>query len=728
MILGNDGGGTVSYNGGVSWSSLYNQPTAEMYHVTTDGRLPYRVYGAQQDNTTISVPGRSNHDAITITEYHEIGGGESGYIAVRPDNPNIIYAGSYQGHLTRYDHATGQLRSVTVWPEEYSGSGAKDYKYRFNWTSPTILSPHDPNTLYTGGNHVFRSTDEGASWEEISPDLTRNDPSTMEPSGGPITKDNTGAENYGTVFTIAESPRKPGVLWTGSDDGLIHLSRDNGATWENVTPDTLPEWALISIVEASPHDPAAAYVAATRYKLDDFQPYLYKTTNFGKTWAKITNGIPENDFTRVIREDPARRGMLYAGAETGIYVSYDDDDHWRRLGGNLPVVPIHDFVVVHDDLVVGTHGRSFWILDDLTALRQLAGDGRQPAETTRLLKPRATHRFSRLRGFGHKPVPGQNYTFVAGMIPAFDYEKTPLGEETRRYLDAGENPPAGVIVYYQLAEEPKEPVVFTILDAAGNELRTITQRTEAAQEAEKKATEAFPGPEEDLEDPDKDAFVPAKSGLNRFVWDMRLPKATQIQTKGGDKPDRSGPLVPPGEYKVRLTVDGQTFTESFRILPDPRIDTAQADFDAQFTLLSQIHDKHDELNRAVNDLRRVKRQAAVWTRWSTDGDANGSIPDAAKALSDTLEAIEGELLQTKIKSEQDSLNYPVKLNGKLAALSESIASADAAPTKQQRDLSDDVVQRIDAQLAALKEVMRKDVKAFNKLITESGVPAVGVAG
>ncbi|MGH2562678.1 MAG: glycosyl hydrolase [Thermomicrobiales bacterium] len=725
MILGNDGGGTVSYNGGVSWSSLYNQPTAEMYHVTTDGRLPYRVYGAQQDNTTMSVPGRSNHDAITLTEYYEIGGGESGYIAVRPDNPNVIYAGSYQGHLTRYDHATGQLRSIMVWPEEYSGSGAKDYKYRFNWTSPTILSPHDPNIIYTGGNHVFRSTDDGGSWEEISPDLTRNDPATLEPSGGPITKDNTGAENYGTVFTIAESAQKAGVLWIGSDDGLVHVSRDKGKQWENVTPPTLPEWALISIVEASPHDPAAAYLAATRYKHDDFQPYLFKTADYGKSWTKITNGITENDFTRVIREDPSRRGLLYAGTETGIYASFDDGAHWRRLGGNLPVVPIHDFVVVHDDLVVGTHGRSFWVLDDLTTLRQMAEDSGTPSETTRLLKPRDTRRFSRLKGFGSKPVAGQNFTFAAGMIPAYDYEKTPLGEEKRTYLDAGQNLPDGVIVYYQIAAEPKEPITLAFLDSSGNELRTITQRTEATDDAEKKAKKAFPGAEEELDEPDKDPFLPAGAGLNRFVWDMQLPRAAQIVVKGGDKPDRSGPRVPPGEYQVRLTVDGETFTETFRIVPDPRIDTPQADFEAQFALLARIREKHDELNRAVNDLRRVKRQAAAWTRWSLDADGGSRVADAAKALTDKLEAVEGELLQTKIQSEQDSLNYPVKLNAKLATLGGLIASADATPTKQQQEFFEDLVARIDAQLATLQKVIKADVKAFNKQIADAGVPAVG---
>ncbi|HEX5505936.1 MAG TPA: glycosyl hydrolase, partial [Thermomicrobiales bacterium] len=352
IINGNDGGACVSFNGGETWSTLYNQPTAEFYHVTTDTRTPYWVYGAQQDNTTISLPSRSPLAAIGRAENVEVGGGESGYIAVKPDDPNIIFAGSYQGMLTRYDHRTGQRRNITVWPEGTMGHAAKDVKYRFQWTSPTILSPHDPNILYTGGNHVFRSTDEGASWAPIGPDLTRHDEAKLGPSGGPITRDNVGTEYYATVFALAESPAQAGVLWAGSDDGLIHVTRDNGQSWQNVTPpaDLLPEWALISIIEASPHDPAAAYVAANRYKHDDFRPYVLKTADYGATWTAINTSVPADDFARAIREDPARRGLLYAGTETGVYVSFDDGAHWQSLRLDLPVVPIHDLVVKEGDL------------------------------------------------------------------------------------------------------------------------------------------------------------------------------------------------------------------------------------------------------------------------------------------------------------------------------------------------------------------------------------------
>ncbi|MFW6075426.1 MAG: WD40/YVTN/BNR-like repeat-containing protein, partial [Chloroflexota bacterium] len=408
MIMGNDGGACVSYDGAVSWSTTYNQITGEFYHVTTDTRPSYRVFGAQQDNTTMSIPHRSDHPAINFTEWEEVGGGESGYIAVRPDNPNIIFAGSYQGVLTRYDSESGHSRNINVWPEAFSGWEAGQWKYRFQWTAPTCLSPHDPNTLYTGGNLLFRSTDEGMSWEPISPDLTRADPETLGPSGGPITKDMTGAETYATIFAVAPSPVEEGVIWAGSDDGLIHVTRDGGENWENVTPgpDQLPEWALISIIEASPHDAAKAYVAATRYKSHDDRPYLLKTSDYGANWDVIVEGIPENEFTRVIREDPDQPGLLYAGTERGMWVSFNDGKEWSRLDLNLPVVPIHDFVIHGSDLVVATHGRSFWILDDVTPLRQIAQDTVKNGH--HLFTPRDTVRWVYRGGFGHSPVEGAN--------------------------------------------------------------------------------------------------------------------------------------------------------------------------------------------------------------------------------------------------------------------------------------------------------------------------------
>jgi photosystem II stability/assembly factor-like uncharacterized protein len=728
MILGNDGGGTVTHDGGKGWSTLYNQPTGEFYHVTVDTRVPYRVYGAQQDNTTMSVPSQSNYDAIIQPDWLEIGGGESGYIAVHPDNPDVIYAGSMQGYLTRYDHARGQLRNVTVWPESYMGWGAQDMKYRFNWTSPTILSPHDANVLLTGANVIFKTTDEGMSWDAISPDLTRGDPETLGLSGGPITKDNTGAEAYGTVFTIAESPVTQGVIWSGSDDGLIHVTRDNGANWEATTPDTLPDWALISLIDASPHDAGTAYVAATRYKLDDFAPYLFKTSDYGKTWTKITNGIPGDDFTRVVREDPKVKGLLYAGTETGTYVSFDDGGNWHKLGGNLPVVPIHDLIVHNDDLVIGTHGRSFWIYDDLTTIRQMAED--IAAKAAHLFKPRDTIRFGKLSGFGHNPVEGRNFHFAGGFIPAFKYEIDEAGNPKITFVDAGNNPPTGALIRYSLADKPKD-IKLEVLDSEGNELRSFIPKKEKAaptEDAEKQADSPdFPasvaGASPDEEE-QPGPYLPAKAGMNVFNWTLRSADAVKIKTKGGDQPPVTGPVVPPGDYQLRLTVDGESQTQEFAVLPDPRVEATQADYQAQYDLLVKIGDKHTELNEAVNQIRAMREQVDGWVKRTKDSDSGAKIGESGKALKAKLDAVEEELIQVKAQGMQDTLNFPVKLNSKLVSLAGAVAGGDAAPAKQMLDLYAELSTRIDEQLAALKEIVTKDVKTFNKTITDANLPAV----
>lgn len=720
MILANDGGGTVSYNGGIGWSSQYGQPTSELYHVAVDSRVPYRLYGSQQDNTSISVPSRSNHGVITRTEWHEVGGGEAGYIATRPDDPDVIFAGEYQGYMTRYDRRTGQAKNVSVWPEDYSGSGADAYKYRFQWTYPIIISPHDPNVVYCGGNHVFRSSNEGSSWDVVSPDLSFNDPETLGSSGGPITKDNTGAEVYATVFTIAESPKQQGVLWAGTDDGRLHVSRDSAATWTDVTPADLPDWSLMSIVEASAHDPAVAYLAANRYKNDDFKPYLFKTTNYGESWTKITGGIPDDDFARVIREDPERRGLLFAGTETGIYVSYDDGVNWRRLGGNFPVVPVHDLLIHRNDLVIGTHGRAFWIFDDMTLFRQLA-EGKGGDESVRLLQPRESIRYGSMYGFGHSPVKGLNYSFAATQTPAYDYEKTPDGEVKLHWLDAGTNPPDGVIIYYVLPEERVGDVTLTFLDEAGNELRTVKSK----KPDEASTDDQFPPKAKTDETENDDPYVPAKKGLNRFVWDLRIAAATKIATKGGDQPGLTGPKVVPGSYQVKISALGSEQTTQFTVVRDPRQATTAEDFQAQFDLLYRINTKHDELNKAVNQLRATRTQAIDWARRVKDTDAEEKVTTAAKALSERLDAIEGELLQTKIQSFQDSLNFPVKLNAKLAGLAGMVGNADAAPTKQAGQLFESLAEQVDTHISALNTVLDKDVAAFNKLVAGAGVPAIG---
>lgn len=687
MINGNDGGANVSYNGGESWTEQ-DLATAQFYHVTVDSQFPYRVYGAQQDNSTMSIASRTTDWGIGREDWYPVGGGESGYIAVHSEDPNIVYAGSYGGYLTRYDHRTKQAHNIQVWPENPMGAGAADLKYRFQWTFPIVISPHDPDVLYVAGNHVFKSTDQGMSWEEISPDLTRNDKSKQGPSGGPITKDNTSVEYYCTIFSLAESPLERGVLWTGSDDGLIHISRDGGQSWQNVTPDDLPEWTLVSIIEASPHDPATAYVAATRYKLDHFKPYIYKTNNYGKSWKLITRGLPENEYTRVVREDPHRRGLLYAGTERGVHVSFDDGATWQSLQLNLPHVPIHDLVLQprEKDLVLGTHGRSFWILDDLTPLHEIND---AVAKSDRHLFD-IRHAY-RMRG----------------------------GSIDRPGVSLGQNPPNGVLIHYYFKEEPQEEVTLQILDADGNLVKKFSSKEEKKDdEDEKKAEDPFFG-----EEP-KDDVVPAKAGMNRFVWNMRYPDATELKGAILWAGSTRGPRAVPGTYQAQLTVGDWSMTKPFEIRKDPRADTPRADFQAQFDLLIQIRDKVSVAHQTVQDIRDVRKQVDGVVGRVKDQAGADTISAVAKSINEKLKAIEEEIIQTKAKAIQDVLNYPIKLNNKLASLARVVAGADARPTEQAYAVFEDLSGRLDAQLANLRQVIAQDVPAFNRLVREQDVPAV----
>jgi photosystem II stability/assembly factor-like uncharacterized protein/DNA-binding FrmR family transcriptional regulator len=741
MIEGNDGGATVSLDGGRTWSSIYNQPTAEFYHVTTDARVPYRIYGAQQDNTTIVVPSRARLSAITHAEADEIGGGESGYIAVRPDDPDIVYSGSFQGFLTRYDHRLGTQRNIMVWPEMSSGQGAGELRYRFQWTFPIVLSPHDPDELYVTGNRVFRSRDEGRSWDVISPDLTRNEASRLRASGGEITKDNTGAEYYGTIFAFVESPRERGVLWAGSDDGLVHLSRDGGTTWRNVTPKGVAAWSLISMIEASPHDPGTAYLAATRYKLDNFRPFLFRTRDYGRTWTKITAGIAADAFTRVVRADPVRKGLLFAGTETGAYVSFDDGARWQRLGGNLPVVPIHDLVVKDADLVLGTHGRSFWVLDDITPLREWPGArgaaGQRGAAAAVLFPPWPAVRIRSKGGFLAKPVPGINYRFSGGAMLAYELgTRKDTGEKLETYLDAGKNPPDGVLVQYWLRDAPKGEVTLTFLDARGRTIRSFSSRPddepaapapEAALPAEGAETVQRPTGAAELEK--KEPVVAKAAGLNRFVWNMRYEDATKVEDDVSmDEFERAlaGPVAVPGRYQVRLKAGGRTYTVPFETRLDPRAPATQAELEEQFELLLRLRDKLSETHEAINRIRTVRGQVEAWEKRAAADRSARAVVKAAAKLRRELTAIEEELIQTKAKSRQDTLNFPIKLNAKLGGLAAAVAMGDAAPTRSMREVFRDLSRRADAQLARLERTMRTDVRAFEALARRARIPAIGV--
>jgi photosystem II stability/assembly factor-like uncharacterized protein len=688
MVNGNDGGANVSFNGGRTWSEQ-DQATAQFYRVAIDNDFPYHIYGAQQDNSTVKIVSRSMEGSIGRTDWSESAGSESGWLAPHPKDSNIVFGGNYGGLISRLDHRTGQNRNVTVWPDNPMGWGAEGMKYRFQWNFPILFSPHDQNTLYAAGNILFKSTNEGQNWQAISPDLTRNDKTKQGPSGGPITKDNTSVEYYCTIFALMESPVQKGVIWTGSDDGLVHVTRDGGKKWDNVTPKDMPEWIQINSIEASPHDATTAYFAGTMYKSDDFRPYLYKTNDYGKTWKKIVNGIPDTAFTRVIREDPNKRGLLYAGTETGMYVSFDDGANWQSLQLNLPVVPITDLAVQRrdQDLVVATQGRSFWILDDLTLLHQWSetiskGDAH-------LFKPEEAYR---MEGSGF-PLPPT--------------------------ATVGANPPAGTAIWYHLREKPKGEVTLEILDSAGRQIKKFSSKAPEGPPATPAGGAGGPFGA-------AAATVPAEKGLNRFVWDLRYPDASRFPGLIMWAAGTSGPRAVPGNYQVKLTVDGKTMTQSFELRKDPRIATTQEEFQKQFDLLIKIRDKVSETHNAITEIRDVRRQVDDYAKRVAGQPNSQPIIDAAKSLNAKLTAIEEELYQTKNQSNQDPLNYPIKLNNKLAALTGVVASADTAPTDQSYAVYEDLTGRINAQLEKLKQVMTTDVPAFNKLVREKDVPAVFV--
>ena len=689
IIIGDDGGAEVSFTGGRSWSSLYNQPTAQFYRVALDNDFPYHIYGAQQDNSTVRIPSRTTEGGIDRTDWYEVGGGESGWIAPSPRDSQIVFAGSYGGLITRHDHRTGQERNVNPWPENPMGWGAGELKYRFQWNFPIVFSPHDANTLYAAANVLFKSTNEGQSWQPISGDLTRNDKSKQGPSGGPITKDNTSVEYYCTIFTVMESPVEKGTIWAGSDDGLVHVTRDGGRNWQNVTPAGIPDWVQINSIDASSIDAGTAYVAATRYKLDDFKPYLYKTSDYGKTWKKITNGIPDNAFTRVIREDPNRRGLLFAGTETGLYASFDDGENWQSLQLNLPVVPITDLAIHkrEKDLVAATQGRSFWVLDDLSMLHQMADAAKTDAY---LFKPEEAYRMAGGGGGGGGGRGG-------GAV--------------------GQNPPNGAVIYYYSKNKPAGEVVLEILDASGKSINKFTSRPsggEGPAAAEAQGPFGGGGPRR----------LPAEAGLNRFVWDLRYPDATRFPGLIMWAGSTTGPRAVPGTHQAKLTIDGKSMTQSFEVKKDPRLETTQVDFAKQLDLLLKIRDKFSETSEAVLQIRDARKQIDDITNRMKGQPNAKAIADAAKALNSKLTSVEEELYQTKNQSNQDPLNYPIRLNNKLAALIGVVGGSDSAPTDQAYAVYEDVVAQINAQLKKLDDIVRTDLPTFNKMVRDQEVPAV----
>ncbi len=700
MILGNDGGGLVSYNGGYSWSSMYNQMTAEFYHVTTDSRFPYRVYGAQQDNTTMSVPSRSDFVAIVTPDWRVVGGGESGYIAVDPDDPDIIYAGAQTGRMTRLDLGSGHAKNITVWPEPTAGRAAGDLAYRWNWTSPIHLSPHNSKVLYSGGNHLFRSEDGGQSWKQASPELSRADPETLGRSGGPITGDNTGAEIYGDDLRLRRITGRSGspLGWLGRWPGACQPRQRREL--DNVNPPDLPDWALISIIEASHHEAGKAYVAATRYKSHDETPYLYKTDDYGETWTAIVDGIPSADFTRVIREDPVQPGLLFAGTERGLYVSFNDGKSWESLQLNLPIVPIHDLVIHDQDLVVCTHGRSFWILDDISALRQIAQDGSN--DGMRLFAPGVTYRVPPSADFGpHPPRPGKNFHFVGGMMQTYEHTVNDDNTTSRHWLDAGDNPVDGVVIPYWFADDQNAEVTLTILDGDGKEIRTFSS----------------------ADGDEKAPLVQSSAGAHRFIWDMRYPGATQVE--GGDASARrggamaQGPTAVPGNYQARLDAPSGSQTVSFAIVKDPRMETSQEEYQAQFDLMIEIRDTLSNVNEGVNRIRSARSQL---DGWAERGDEETAA--AAKNLSDKLLEIEDELIQYRAKSLQDTLHFPGRLTALIGGLGGVVAGAEGQPTAQSYEVFDGLRTQAGDALARLASLLDTELSQFNATVKDSDTAAV----
>jgi len=683
MIESNDGGANITLDGGKSFSTVMNQPTPQFYRVAVDNDFPYHIYGAQQDNTTVETSSRGNSGTITESDWHQVGGGESGWIAPDPTNSRFVYAGSYDGLLTRYDSETGGLTDVNPWPDNPMGSGVEAMKYRMQWNAPMIFSPNDPRLLYLGAQFLLGTRDGGHSWTVMSPDLTRNDKSKQGPVGGPLTKDNTAVEYYDTIFAIDESTVQKGLIWVGSDDGLVHLTKDGGKNWENVTPKGIPDWIRINCIAASPFDAGTAYFAATMYLSDDLHPFLYRTTDFGKSWTKIVAGIPDDDFTRTIRPDFKQKGLLFAGTEAHLYISSDDGASWKPFQLNLPNVPMTDitFQKREDNLVLATQGRGFYVLDDMPMVRALASA--KPSDSpVKLYAPRETYRYM---GGG----------FAGGGLAG------PSG---------GTNPPSGVVLYYDLKSKPTGDLVIRIKTPDGklvNELSSKPAPVEAeGMEPSEGRRGAAPKPT-------------AHPGMNRFVWNLRFADATTFPGMilwGGSA---QGPSVVPGNYTIELTVDGHTETVKAVVKPDPRVTTTAEDYKKQLDLALEIRDKFSQANQAVIDIRTARTDLA---RYTSASDAK--LAAEAKRIADSLTPIEEAIYQTRLRAGEDALNFPIKLNNKIAAVGGTVMNSEGAPTEQSYAVFKDLTAKLQVQLDALNKIATTDIAAFNKLVRDRNIPAV----
>ncbi len=668
LIVADDGGAQVSSDDANNWSTYMNQPTAQYYRVATDNSFPYNILVAQQDNSTQRVPHRVNSGGISERDWERSAGGESAHLAAKPDNPDIVYGGSYGGYLTRLDHSTGEVRSVNVWPNNPMGHGAEDMKYRFQWNFPIFFSPHDPNKLYTTSNRFHVTYNEGEKWEVFSPDLTRNEKEKLGPSGGPITKDNTAVEYYATIFAACESPYEKDLLWAASDDGLIHLSRDGGKNWEDVTPDNSPKYLMWNSVEPDPFVKGGLYAAGTLYKTGDFQPYMYKTKDYGKTWEKITNGIPNNHFTRVLRADPNKEKLLYAGTESGMYISFDDGISWNSFQLNLPLVPITDLTIKNNNLIAATQGRSLWLIDDLTPLHQL--DKEVNNASMKLFKPIDSYRMG---------SPGRG---------------TPR--------NAGKNHHNGVEVFFNIDDKILDENTSVSLEFLDNEKKLIKKYDNQSDEN----------------------VLDINGEKNSFVWNMRYDDAKGFDGLIMWAASLRGPIASPGKYYVKLTVNEKSEEQSFNILKDPRSNSTDEDLKEQFDFLLSVRDKVSDIHQTIIDIRSSRSQLIDLKSKISD-----KYPDMENSISDVISRItliEEKLYQTKNRSGQDPLNFPIRLNNKLAHLTSVASVGNFKPTDQMYNVRDELIGLINKELKMWEDIKENDLVKINSTILENNIQLITI--
>ncbi len=676
MINSNDGGANISYNGGKSWSSQRNQPTAQFYRVNTDNLVPYNVYGGQQDNSAIAIASRTNSGGIGWKDWFSVAGCESAYAAFDPDNPVIVYGGCYQGNIDQWVKSTNEWKPIKQYPELGLSSIPKNFKYRYNWNAPIISSPHDRNTIYHAGNVVFKTKDGGINWEVISPDLTRNDTTKQGPGGRPYTNEAAGGENYNTIMYLTESAHEEGVLWVGTDDGLVHITKDGGKTWSNVTPTGLPE-SIINSIEVSPHDPATAYIAVMRYKFNDLKSNAYKTTNYGQSWTKITNGLVDpNGFVRTIRADKEVVGLLYAGTETGLYVSYDDGANWQKLQLNLPVLPINDIVIQSNDLVAASAGRGFWILDDLSAIQQSNG---QFGKSANLFKPKDT------------------YLFVGG---------------NSNNPTVGKNPKSGITFDYYLPEELPDSIALTIDILEGDEaIRSYSNQKDDL-------FSTWPG------GPPPPEVLPIKKGINRFTWNFRratLPSIDRVFVYG----DYRGSTVGPGEYTIKMSIEGgDTLSTKVTILANPNVGASQSAFAEQQQLLKSIEEIISDMHGNVNDMRSAKSQLTTYQKLLKDREGVETLIDSAKSLVKKISTWEEKLIQPKQKTFQDVINFQNQLNAQLMHLRGYIDLADPRVTKGAKERFEDLSKQWEVFADDRDRLIDIEMKTFNELYRSLELPAI----